>query len=460
MSSGSALTNPRGGRIGKAMSEFLRLEAGGGLVLLVATIVALVLANSGVADSVEHFWETPVGLSLGSFSFIRPLEFWINDGLMTIFFFVVGLEIKQELVVGELRDHRKAALPVVAAIGGMVVPAGLFIAINSGGAGARGWGIPMATDIAFAVGVLALLGRRIPGPLRLFLLTLAIVDDVGSIVVIAVVYSTGVSFGYLAAAAAGLVAAYALRRIGVPWVSVYVVVGIGVWFCTYKAGIHPTIAGAVMGLIAPAVPLKGAVRVPEFTAGRASIDRRIDEAAAATRYAADSIPITARLGHALHPFSSFVVVPLFALANAGVHIGGDFASLITEPVSLGIIVGLVIGKPVGVFLFAELAIRSGIADLPTGVTRRHLFGAGAIAGIGFTVALFVSALAYPDSELLDRAKIGVLVASVLAAVLGWVIFSTVPLPAADEDDIAEHSDDVRFGSTDADVDPTDDLDPM
>jgi NhaA family Na+:H+ antiporter len=309
----------------------------------------------------------------------------------------------------------------------------------------------MATDIAFAVGVLALLGRRVPPPLRLFLLTLAIVDDIGGIIVIAVVYSSGVKFGWLCAAGAGVALAWMLRRFGVPWISVYVAVGVVVWYCAYESGIHPTIAGVVMGLIAPAVPLRDHVRVPEFTAGRASIDRRIAEAAAASRYADESIPVTARLQHTLHPFSSFVIVPLFALANAGVHLGGG--GLLANPLAIGIIVGLVVGKPLGVYVASMLAVRLGVADLPTGVTRRHVLGAGAIAGIGFTVALFISALAFPNSELLDEAKLGVLVASVLAAIVGGVIFQTVPKGPAE---LADHSDDVHFATEDADVDPTDD----
>ena len=442
---------PRGGRVGRALAEFLRLEAAGGVVLLVAAIAALVLANSPVANSVEHFWETSIGLSFGSVSFQQSIEWWVNDGLMTIFFFVVGLEIKQELVVGELREPRRAALPVIAALGGMVVPALLFVSINSGRASVSGWGIPMATDIAFAVGVLALLGRRVPPPLRLFLLTLAIVDDIGGIIVIAVVYSSGVQAAWLTAAAAGVLLAWMLRRIGVPWISAYVAVGVVVWYCASESGIHPTIAGVVMGLIAPAVPLRDHVRVPEFTPGRASINRRIAEAAAASRFASESIPVTARLQHTLHPFSSFVIVPLFALANAGVHIGGG--GLLANPLAIGIIVGLVVGKPVGVYVASMLAVRSGVADLPSGVTRRHLLGAGAIAGIGFTVALFISALAFPNSELLDQAKLGVLVASITAAVVGCAIFQTVPKGPVE---VADHTDDVHFAAEDADVDPTDD----
>ena len=445
--------DPRGGRIGKALAEFLWLEAAGGIVLLVATVVALVLANSGAAHATHEFWMTEVGIRLGSFSFVRPLEFWVNDGLMTIFFFVVGLEIKQELVVGELREPRKAALPVIAAVGGMVVPALLFLSVNAGGPGARGWGIPMATDIAFAVGVLALLSKRVPSPLRLFLLTLAIVDDVGGIIVIAVVYSSGVKAGYLGLAAAGVALAALLKWLDVPWISIYVLVGVGVWYCTYKAGIHPTIAGAVMGLLAPAVPLKSHVAVPEFTAGRASVDRRISESLAASRFARESIPVTAYLGDMLHPFSSFVIVPLFALANAGVHLGGDAGSLLTDPVAVGIILGLVVGKPLGIFAATELAVRSKLADLPAGVTRAHIVAVGAVAGIGFTVALFVTALAYQGHHKVDSAKVGVLVASVLAALFGWALFSRLPVVAAEAED---HSDDVHYSPEGADVDPTDD----
>ena len=445
--------DPRGGRVGKALSEFLRLEAAGGVVLLLAAVAALVLANSAFAHGYEHLLHTEIGLRVGSWSFMHTVEFWINDGLMTIFFFVVGLEIKQELVVGELRDPRKAALPVIAAVGGMVVPALLFLSVNAGGPGARGWGIPMATDIAFAVGVLALLNKRVPSPLRLFLLTLAIVDDVGGIIVIAVVYSTGVKVGFLAAAAAGIGLVALLKRLNVPWISAYVVVGVGVWYCTLRAGIHPTIAGAVMGLLAPAVPLKGHVQVPEFTQGRASIDRRISESLAASRFARDSIPTTAYLGDMLHPVSSFVIVPLFALANAGVPLGGAAGSLLTDPVSLGIILGLVVGKPLGIFAATEVAIRSKLADLPEGVTRRHIVAVGAVAGIGFTVALFVTALAYKGHDKIDAAKLGVLTASVVSALVGWALFSRLPVVAAEAED---HSDDVHYAAHDADVDPSDD----
>ncbi|MFM7070049.1 MAG: Na+/H+ antiporter NhaA [Actinomycetes bacterium] len=453
MSTKVARPDPVGGRLGRALVEFLRLEAAGGIVLLVATIAALVLANTSAANWFHDFWLTEVGLRWGSFEFVRSLEFWVNDGLMTIFFFVVGLEIKQELVVGELRDPRKAALPAIAAIGGMVVPAALFLSVTAGSTATRGWGIPMATDIAFAVGVLALLSKRVPPPIRLFLLTLAIVDDVGGIIVIAVVYSSGLRGGYLLAAAVGVLVAFTLRRLGVPWISAYVVVGVVVWYCTYRAGIHPTIAGAVMGLLAPAVPLRPAVQVPEFTPGRATIDRRISESLAASRFARDSIPVTARLGDALHPFSSFVVVPLFALANAGVHIGGDLVSTLTDPVALGIMFGLVVGKPLGIALATEVALRSRLADLPAGVTRAHVLAAGSVAGIGFTVALFVTALAFTDPVQVDHAKIGVLFASIASAVLGSLLFARLPViaPVA-----ADHSDDVRFGAELADVDPTDD----
>ena len=453
MSTGVVRPDPRGGRVGRALAEFLRLEAAGGVVLLVATVVALVLANSGAATWFHDLWTTEVGIRVGSFAFVHPLEFWVNDGLMTIFFFVVGMEIKQELVVGELREPRKAALPVIAAVGGMVVPALLYLAVTAGGPGARGWGIPMATDIAFAVGVLALLHRRVPPPLRLFLLTLAIVDDVGGIVVIAVVYSSGIRGVFLALAVGGVALAYVLRRLGVPWISAYVVIGVGVWYCTFRAGIHPTIAGATMGLLAPAVPLKDHVPIPEFTPGRASVDRRISESLAASRFARESIPVTALLGDALHPFSSFVVVPLFALANAGVHLGGDLGSLVSDPVAVGIVLGLVVGKPLGIVLATEVALRTRLADLPDGVGRRHVLAVGAVAGIGFTVALFVTALAFTGAGSVDAAKIGVLLASLLAAVLGSVLLVRLPVIHSVPDD---DGDDVRYGPQDADVDPTDD----
>ena len=375
----------------RALREFLRTEAAGGLVLVVAAVVALVWANSGWAGTYERLWHTHVDLTVGTIGFTGDLRDLVNEGLMALFFFVVGLEIKRELVTGELRHWRTAALPAIAALGGMIVPAIVYLAVVApGGVGQRGWGIPMATDIAFAVGVVALLGRRVPASLKLFLLTLAVVDDVGAIVVIAVFYSGGISFQPLLTAALFLAAMGILRLRGVQWLPVYVLLGTGVWFACYRSGVHATIAGALLGLLAPArAPTESDVSVAE------------------------------RLQHLLHPVTSFLIVPLFALANAGVVVS---AEALDAPgatgVALGVVLGLVVGKLVGVGASAWLAVRLGVGTLPEGARWSQVVGIAAIAGIGFTVSLFVTGLAFTDPSLVDAAKAGVLVASVVASALG------------------------------------------
>jgi Na+:H+ antiporter, NhaA family len=389
----------------RPIRELLRTEAAGSLVLLVAAAVALVWANSAWGDSYQRLWHTPVDLAIGSFGFTGDLRHLVNEGLMALFFFVVGLEIKRELVTGELRHWRTAALPAIAAAGGMVVPALVYLAVVSagGGIGRRGWGIPMATDIAFAVGVVALMGRRIPRSLKLFLLTLAIVDDVGAILVIAFFYSGGISLEPLAAAALLLAAMASLRVRGVQWLPVYVLLGTGVWFACYEAGVHATIAGAVLGLLAPARPL----------------------APAAADLATSGVPVAERLEHLLHPLTSFLVVPLFALANAGVVVGtGALDAPGATAVALGVVLGMVAGKLVGVSLSAWVAVRLGVGTLPAGSTWPQVVGVAAVAGIGFTVSLFVAGLAFEDLHLVDAAKAGVLAASVLASALGASVLLT------------------------------------
>jgi NhaA family Na+:H+ antiporter len=342
---------------------------------------------------------------------------------MTVFFFVIGLEIKGELVSGQLRHAREAAVPVIGALGGMVLPAALFLAFNLGGPGSAGWGVPMATDVAFAVGVLALLGSRVPAELRALLLGLAIIDDVGAILVIALVYSDGVELRALAVAAAGLGAVVVLRRAQVRYVPVYVCVGSLVWLATLESGVHATIAGVALGLLAPARPF-----LPEVDADRIADDLSGDEHVSAGEVRAlwfrvrETIPVTERLQDILHPWSSYLIVPLFALANAGVPISATgLADAARSPVTLGVVTGLVVGKLVGVSGAILLATRLGRARLPTAVTTRHVIGLAGIAGIGFTVSLFITALAFEEPALTDEAKLGVLVASLLAALVGTVI---------------------------------------
>jgi len=348
--------------------QFLETEAAGGMVLLVAAVAALVWANSPWRASYEVLWHTDLSVGLGRFVLVEDLRHWVNDGLMALFFFVVGLEIKRELVHGELRDPRVAAMPAIAALGGMAVPALLFLLVTAGGGGSKGWGIPMATDIAFAIGVVALLGSRVPASLKLFLLTLAIVDDIGAIVVIAFFYATDVQPIFLAGALALVTAMLGLRRAGVVWLAPYVVLGVGVWLATQASGVHATIAGVALGLLAPARPLTPAAVAREW-AGDLSDDPGPAELDAMTRLAQTSVSPAERLEHRLHPWTSFVVVPVFALANAGVVIKADaFDAPATAGVALGVVLGLVVGKLVGITAATWLAVRSGLGRLPEGAT--------------------------------------------------------------------------------------------
>jgi NhaA family Na+:H+ antiporter len=352
----------------------------------------------------------------------------VNDGLMALFFFVVGLEIKGELVSGQLSSPRDATLPAVAAFGGMVVPAALYLALNAGGDGGAGWGIPMATDIAFAVGVLALLGDRIPPSVRVMLLGLAIVDDIGAILVIAVFYTDAVSIGWLALAGAGLVAVGLLRRAKVWYPPIYFVVGMVVWLATLESGIHATIAGVALGVLTPARPFLSEVDADRI-ADELSADRQVDAAEArdiAFRVR-ESVPVAERLEEALHPWTSYLVIPIFALANAGIPLSGDaIADAAGSAITAGVAVGLVLGKVIGVLGAAAIAVRFGWGRLPEGVTWSHMAGMAALAGIGFTVSIFISGLAFDEPAAQDQAKIGVLAASVLAAIIGTVLLRRSP----------------------------------
>jgi NhaA family Na+:H+ antiporter len=370
-------------------SEFVSLEAAGGIVLVVAAAGALVWANVD-PSGYTSWWHHQLTLGPGDLAITESLVHWVNDALMTVFFFVVGLEIKRELVTGELRDRRRAALPAVAALGGMLVPAVIFVALNAGGPGIDGWAIPMATDIAFAVGVLALLGPRVPAALKLFLLTLAIVDDIGAIVVIALFYSSGVDGWWLLGALGVTVAVAVMSRLGIDHPLAYVVPGVVLWWCLHEAGVEPTLAGVVLGLLTPARPRRG-------------------------------VPVLERLERRLHPASTFVVVPVFALANAGVVLDGNAIDhALSSRVTLGVVAGLVLGKFVGILGASAVALRAGVGTLPDGLGLRHLAGIAVLGGIGFTVSLFITDLAFRGASI-DDAKIGVLGASVVAGVLGLVV---------------------------------------
>lgn len=418
--------------LGRPIQAFLEVEAAGGLLLVLATVVALTWANGPWRGGYHALFDTDLGFQLGRFDLSGSLTHWINDALMALFFFVVGLEIKREWVTGELRDRRAAALPAFAAVGGMVVPAAVFAAVNVGGSGARGWGIPMATDIAFAVGVVALLGARVPTPLKIFLLTLAIVDDIGVVVVIAVFYSSSLSWAWLGGAAAVILTVVALRRARVVFHPVFVVLGVVLWLCVYESGAHATLAGVVMGLLTPATPF-----LPELEAEEVvdTLEDRSELSAVDVRRVgfliAESVPLGERLERLLHPWTSYVIVPLFALANAGIVLSADAVSS-AGAVMGGVMAGLVIGKTLGITVFSWLAIRLGFGVLPAGVRFRQLIGVALLGGIGFTVSLFVAGLAFPVGPLAAAAKIGVLAASVIAAVAGSIMLAiTADVPPQD-----------------------------
>jgi NhaA family Na+:H+ antiporter len=426
--------------VARPVTRFLHIEASGGVLLAGAAVIALVWANSPWSEAYKDLWATELTIDLAGHAITEDLRHWINDGLMTLFFFVIGLEIKQELTSGQLTSVRAATVPAAGAIGGMVAPALLYVALNLGGDDIAGWGIPMATDVAFAVGVLALLGSRVPGELKVLLLSLAIVDDVGAIIVIAAFYSGGLDGGWLAAAALGLVVTALLRRVGVRYLPVYAVLGSGIWLATFESGVHATIAGVALGLLAPARALMPQVDADRI-ADRLSADQHVtaDDVRDISFQLRESIPVTERLQEFLHPWTSYLIVPLFALANAGVEVSGEsLGDAATSPVTIGVIVGLVVGKLVGVAGAIALVTRLGIGRLPDGISSRHILGMAGIAGIGFTVSIFVAGLAFDDPGVTDQAKIGVLIASVIAAGVGSIILlrgapATAPLPSGDDE---------------------------
>jgi Na+:H+ antiporter, NhaA family len=408
------------------LTRYIHVEAASGVVLLTCTIVALALANSRAAAAFAALWSIPVVIAMGAFSFGLPLQTWINDGLMAIFFFVVGLEVKREIVHGQLRDLRSAALPIAAAVGGMVVPAAIYLLLQWRQPGQHGWGIPAATDIAFVVGCLAILGRRVPQSLRILLLTLAIADDVGAILVIAVGYTRELHLGALLWAAAALAVIKSLTFAGIRSVGLYIGLGAAVWFGFHESGVHATIAGVVLGLMTPADAWVPHGQLAAFTRRAADLmegqtphdaDERRTVLRRMERAAREGVSPAERLEAALHPWVSFIIMPLFALANAGVSI--DFAAL-AHPVSLAVAGALLLGKPAGIFSFSWLAVRLGIARLPRSINWPTLAAGGVLAGIGFTMSLFVAGLAL-DDELLAAAKVGILVGSALSATLAMAL---------------------------------------
>ncbi len=422
-------------RVVAPIERFLHIEAASGVVLLLAAVFAMIVANSRFADAFHHLLEMPIGLRLGSRVFEHPVHFWINDGLMTIFFFVVGLEIRREIHEGELATLRRAALPVIAALGGMAVPALLYLTVGGhDAADRRGWGVPMATDIAFAVGVLALLGKRVPPALRVLLLALAIIDDIGGIVVIAMFYSGALDPSGLLLAAGGITGIVLLQRLGIRRPPIYVVPGLIVWTGIMRSGVHPTIAGVIVGLLTPArswLGPEGLIRVARRsaeeverelesgTAGTVRAERLAEQASRIDLAHREALAPAARLQMMLHPWVAFGIMPIFALANAGVTLDQD--ALVLGPVSGGILLGLVAGKPIGVIGACLLAVKLEITALPRGIGGRELAVLGIVAGIGFTMALFIANLAFPDGQRLEQAKAAILAASTIAMIGGLLV---------------------------------------
>ncbi len=423
--------------------RFTETEAAGGFVLLLATILALVWANSTWGESYVTFWNTSLTVEIGDwFHFDETFKDIVNDGLMAVFFFVVGLEIKRELVVGELSSIRKASLPVLAALGGMVVPALIYLSfvLPEGGEAVQGWGIPMATDIAFSVGVIALLGTRVSVGAKLFLLALAIVDDVGAILVIAIFYTDVLSISWLVTAGVGLVAVWVGKRVGIRSLLYYGGIGLIVWFAVLESGVHATIAGVILGLMTPVRALysddefrrRSSWILERFDMNKASPQARARLDYDATELAAvakESVSPLDRLEHALHRWSSFFIIPVFALANAGVRfVDLDVVKAALSPVALGVSVGLIIGKPVGIATATWLGLKLKLGQLPRRTSMRQILGLGLLAGIGFTVSLFIAELAFTDHVLTDEAKIGIFIGSTIAGVAGYLLLRTIKSP--------------------------------
>lgn len=415
--------------------EFARTSASGGVLLIGAAAVALIWANSPFAQAYTDLWATKVSIAVGDVTVSESLLHVVNDGLMAIFFLVVGLEIKREVLVGELATVRRATLPIAAAVGGAVLPAVIFLAVAGGGTAGRGWGVPMATDIAFALGVLALLGSRAPLGLRIFVAALAIVDDLLAVVVIALFYTADLSTPALAIAGVMLGTLVVANRIGVRRPLVYAMLGVGLWLAVFASGIHATVAGVLLALTIPATTrLDSESYVDHARELITDFERRTvagEDASTSQHHAAlweledaterAQAPML-RIEHAVHPWVAFLIVPLFGLANAGVRLDVDLGSTVQQPTTLGVILGLIIGKQVGVTFGAALVVRLGFASLPDGVGWRHVYGAAWLGGIGFTMSLFIATLAYGEaSPELALAKVGVLAASVIAGVCGFAI---------------------------------------
>jgi len=434
------MEKPLGVQVRNLFQRFTRLQASGGILLLIATLLALAWANSPWAHSYFELWETELSISLGNLSLAEHLLEWVNSGLMVVFFFVVGLEIKREIIIGELASPRRAMLPLMAAVGGMLMPAAIYTAFNAGTESASGWAIPMATDIAFTLGILTLLGSRVPFSLKVFFTALAIADDLGAVLVIALFYTEEIHMAGLVIGAIVLLALFGLNAAGVRRPLPYGLLGIGLWLAFLESGIHPTIAGVLLALT---IPARTRARPQAFLAQCTSVLGGIDTAAARLavgsevemdisdrqQAAAHTLEAIAermqtpaqRLEHSVTPWATYLILPLFALANAGVSLRGNVLDAVTSPVGLGIIAGLVLGKPIGITLLSWLAIKIGVAEMPARVSWPQLFSATFLAGIGFTMSLFIANSAFSSPDLLSDAKISILAASLLAGTIGVIL---------------------------------------
>lgn len=421
-------------RLISPIQQFVSMQALSGLVLLSCSVLALILANSPLADQYEHFWHTEIGFQIGSLKISHSLHHWINDGLMAIFFFVIGLEMKRELLLGELSSKEKVILPVIAAIGGAVVPALIYLIFNVNQAGMDGWGIVMATDIAFVLGIITLLGNRVPASIKIFVLAFAIIDDLIAIVIIAAFYTAEINLTALYAGLGVLAFAFIFKYAGFYHTLVFLLMGIISWFFFLESGIHPTIAGVAMAITVPAMRKIGKKEYPEQVSelinqyqqinpnekpGKEQqqvIISKIEELSVSTES-----PLY-RLEHLLHPLTSFIIMPVFALANAGISLDSSMIGSMAHPISLGIIMALVLGKPIGIFFSIWATVKSKWAILPSGANWMHIFGMACLGGMGFTLSLFISVLAFKDPVLLGYAKIGVLAGSLVSIIAGVGIF--------------------------------------
>jgi Na+:H+ antiporter, NhaA family len=416
--------------------RFARLETSEGILLLICTVIALLWVNSPWASSYHQLWHLDVSFGVASAGVTRSLLHWINDGLMVIFFLVVGMEIKREVLIGELSSLKKASFPVIAALGGMLVPALIYGALNKGTAGSPGWGIPMATDIAFSLGVLTLLGKRIPLQLKIFLMAFAIADDIGAVIIIAVFYATGISWMHLLVAGLLLASLIGANRAGIRSLPVYAFLGVLLWIAFLDSGIHATVAGVILAMTIPArskldkrtflehsrailTELEG--KSDDESGSGAEEDRQAAIRALAQQAEDFEVPAR-RFEHALHPWVSYFIVPLFALSNAGVRFDVGASSLVSSTVALGVFLGLVIGKPLGITLFAWIAVKSRLALLPSSVTWKQIYGVAWLGGIGFTMSIFITNLAFPAGAMTDLAKTGIYAASLIAGTGGlWIL---------------------------------------